>query len=85
MSSTLGQSSLNFPNVPNENDNTTKSSNNDSSRLTEQRQKQIIVKNIDDLPRDELEEFLKVYIYLFRKNLFYFICIEIWSNENPIG
>jgi hypothetical protein len=70
MSSTLGQSSLNFPNVPNENDNTTKSSNNDSSRLTEQRQKQIIVKNIDDLPRDE---FLKVYIYLFRKNLFYFI------------
>jgi hypothetical protein len=73
MSSTLGQSSLNFPNVPNENDNTTKSSNNDSSRLTEQRQKQIIVKNIDDLPRDELEEFLKVYIYLFRKNLFYFI------------
>jgi hypothetical protein len=64
MSSTLGQPSLNFTNVLNENDTTTKSSNSDTSRLTEQRQKQVVIKNINDLPRNELEEFLKVYIYL---------------------
>jgi len=52
MSSTLGQSSLNFTNVLNENDNTAKSSNTNAS--------QFIVKNINNLPKNELEEFLKV-------------------------
>jgi hypothetical protein len=53
MSTTLGQSSLNFSNVRNENDSTTKSSN-------EPKRKQLIIKNINDLPRHELDEFLKV-------------------------
>lgn len=52
MTNTLGQSSINFTNVLNENDKTTKSS--DTSQMT--------IKNINNLPRDELEDFLKVYI-----------------------
>jgi len=44
-------SSLNFTNVLHENDNLTKSTNNKTS--------QIIIKNINNLPRNELEEFLK--------------------------
>jgi hypothetical protein len=52
MSSTLGQSSINFTNVLNENENTNKSSNTDKLQLT--------VKNINNLPRNDLEEFLKV-------------------------
>ena len=48
MSSTLGQSTLNFPN---ENE-TTKGSSTDPLQMT--------VKNIANLPRNELEEFLKV-------------------------
>lgn len=50
MSSTLGQSALNFPN---ESETTTaKGSNADPLQIT--------VKNIANLPRNELEEFLKV-------------------------
>jgi hypothetical protein len=66
MSSTLRQSSLNFTNVLNENDNTTKSSSNNTV--------QFVIKNINNLPRNELEEFLKVYIY-FRKIYLFFIYI----------
>jgi hypothetical protein len=50
MSNTLGQSSFNFTNVLNE--NTSKSSNTNTLQLT--------VKNINNLPRNDLEEFLKV-------------------------
>jgi hypothetical protein len=60
MSTTLGQSSLNFSNVRNENDSTTKSSNDATIRLNEPKRKQLIIKNINDLPRHELDEFLKV-------------------------
>jgi len=66
MSSTLRQSSLNFTNVLNENDNTTKSSSNNTLQL--------VIKNINNLPRNELEEFLKVYIY-FQKIYLFFIYI----------
>ncbi|CAF4551147.1 unnamed protein product, partial [Rotaria sp. Silwood2] len=59
MSNTLGQSSLNFTNVLNESDPTIKSSANDALKFIEQRQQQILIKNIKDLPRNELEEFLK--------------------------
>jgi hypothetical protein len=52
MSNTLGQSSFNFTNVLNENENTSKSSNTNTLQLT--------VKNINNLPRNDLEEFLKV-------------------------
>lgn len=54
MTSTLGQSSLSFTNVLNENDTTTKSLNNDTS--------QVVIKNINNLPKNELEDFLKVEI-----------------------
>jgi hypothetical protein len=57
MSSTLGQSSLNFTNVLNENDNTNKTSNDNTLQL--------IIKNINNLPRNELEEFLKVYLFIY--------------------
>ncbi|CAF0926199.1 unnamed protein product [Adineta steineri] len=52
MSSTLGQSSLSFSNVLNESDNRT-------IQLNEQKQKQVTIKNINDLSRNELDEFLK--------------------------
>ncbi len=52
MSKTLGQSSLNFTNVLNENDQTIKSASDNTLQL--------IIKNINNLPRNELEEFLKV-------------------------
>jgi hypothetical protein len=84
MSTTLGQSSLNFSNVRNENDSTTKSSNDATIRLNEPKRKQLIIKNINDLPRHELDEFLKVSICFFRKTYFLLFYIEIWSYENSI-
>lgn len=62
MSNTLGQSSLNFTNVLNENEPKIKSSTDDATQYTEQRPNQITIKNIKDIPRNELEEYLKVYI-----------------------
>jgi hypothetical protein len=52
MTSTLGQSSINFTNVLNENENPSKSSTTDQLQMT--------VKNINNLSRNDLEEFLKV-------------------------
>jgi hypothetical protein len=60
MSSTLGQSSLNFSNVLSENTNTTKPLDEDALRLMQEHQKQLLIKNINEFPRNELEEYLKV-------------------------
>lgn len=62
MSSTLGQSSLNFTNVLHQNNSAIKSSTDSASKSSEQIQQEITIKNIKDLPRSELEEFLKVRI-----------------------
>ncbi|CAF4700433.1 unnamed protein product, partial [Rotaria socialis] len=59
MSNTLGQPSLNFAHVLNDNDSTIKSSSDSISKLIEQTQSQITIKNVKDLPKNELEEFLK--------------------------
>lgn len=54
MSSTLAQSSLNFTQGSQDNVTTASSSTN------EQTDKQLVIKNLGDLSRDELGEFLKV-------------------------
>ena len=77
MSSTLGQSSFNLTKAHNDNEH-------------DVRQKQLVIKNINDLPRSELEDFLKVHQYSMRKHsiLYLYIslsCLEIWSDENSTG
>jgi len=53
MSSTLSQTPLNLPNISQENDSKTSSANENPAQIT--------IKNINNLPRNELDEFLKVF------------------------
>ena len=62
MSSTLVQSAMNFSAILHDNDNSTKASSDEASRASESNDQQLTIKNVQDLPRHELEEFLKVKI-----------------------
>jgi hypothetical protein len=63
MSSTLGQSSLNFRTIDQENQKQLKDKNEHILLTSELIDKQLLIKNIDSLPRIELEAFLKVNLY----------------------
>ena len=86
MSNTLNQSTLNFNNVLNENNNKTTLLKDNTLECIDQ--KQLIIKNINGLSRNDLEKFLKVRTSFIEKRkefvLFCFTTIEIWSYRNSI-